>query len=119
MNIGTSSYLLLPDRPQTSPTHAPDFGCDRPFGVTDPTTVTTSVSATDRGTSIHGGWQVRITAADDQHPDTVIDRASFDTFAEARQWTTATILYRQAYAPDGWRVSGRITASGNQATPTP
>jgi hypothetical protein len=56
------------------------------------------------------GWHARIRAGGDNQPGSVVDRAHFDSLAEARRWTLESVLYWQARASDGWLVTGGITA---------
>jgi hypothetical protein len=56
------------------------------------------------------GWDARITTGEHRRPDTVIDCAQFGSMDEAKRWTAAAVLYWQAHAPDGWWVTGGITA---------
>jgi hypothetical protein len=99
----TMTHVLIPDLVQLSPD-------DRVCSVA----VASASTAEDSQIGSDGGWDARITTGDGKDPGTVIDRAQFDRMDEAKRWTATATLYWQVHAPDGWWVTGGITARADQ-----
>jgi hypothetical protein len=99
----TMTHVLIPDLVQLSPTDPVCFAAD-----------TSATTAEDPEIGSGGGWDAQITTGDGKEPGTVIDRAQFDSMDEAKRWTATATLYWQAHAPDGWWVTGGITATADQ-----
>jgi hypothetical protein len=117
MKVCTSYSLRFPNSASPSTASVATYGPRHARGcVRDATpTIAEDRVAPGRDDSPEVGrqtWRARIATGDGDNPGTVIDAAQFDTLAHARRWTAAAILRWHAYAPDGWWVTGRITAAG-------
>jgi len=113
----TTTRVLITDLAGPSPGAAPrHLEPDTSVGRASLATVTSAATAHQPDLRSGDGWDARITTGEEKHPGAVIDCAQFDSLAEAKRWTIAAILYWQAHAPDGWWVTGGITA---RADPQP
>jgi hypothetical protein len=108
----TTTRVLITDLAGQPPGPAPNH-CEPDASVGRGRLPTVRSAPAVRKPDVHsarGGWDARITTGEQRRPGTVIDCAQFGSMDEAKQWTAAAVLYWQAHAPDGWWVTGGITA---------